>query len=138
MKSLLPKRRAERKSVASVAAGERQKVFNNLIDVLEQVVERKLSEVNTNLPATIVSYDAAKNRAVVKVTLPKAIADDESLAGPQVVEVPIVWHASGGGSSSLTMPLKAGDGVMLAVQQRSLENWLGGNTDVPDDPRQFD
>lgn len=113
-------------------------MFDNLIDALEQMVERKLSDVNTNMPATIVSYDAAKNRAVVKVSVPKGDADNEPIAGPQVVEVPVVWHASGGGSSSLTMPLKAGDGVMLAVQQRSLENWLGGNTDIPDDPRQFD
>lgn len=113
-------------------------MFDNLIDALEQMVERKLSDINTNLPATVVSYDAAKNRAKVKVTIPKKLADDEPLEGPQIVEVPIVWPASGGGSASFTMPLKAGDGVMLAVQQRSLENWLGGNNNIPDDPRQFD
>lgn len=113
-------------------------MFDNLIDALDQAMERKLSDINTNMPGTIVSYDAAKNRAVVKVTIPKGLDDDEPLPGPQVVEVPVVWHAAGGGSTSLTMPLKAGDGVMLAVQQRSLENWLGGNNDAPDDPRQFD
>jgi hypothetical protein len=113
-------------------------MYESLIEAIEQAMERKLSEINTNMPGTIVSYDAPKNRAVVKVTLPKALDDDEALPGPQIVEVPVVWSASGGGSSSFTMPLQPGDGVMLAVQQRSLENWLGGNNDAPDDPRQFD
>jgi hypothetical protein len=113
-------------------------MFENLIEALEQMVDRKLSDVNTNMPGEIVSYDAKRNRAVVKVTVPKSAADDEPIEGPQIVEVPIVWPASGGGKSSFTMPLQKGDGVMLAVQQRSIENWLGGNTEIPDDPRQFD
>src|SRR3954469_3005885 len=135
MTSKRQKQRVERKRST---VKERYQVFDNLIDALDQMVERRLSDINTNMPATIGSYDAAKNRAIVHVTVPKSDADNEPIVGPQVVEVPVVWHASGGGSSSLTMPLKAGDGVMLAVQQRSLENWLGGNNDIPDDPRQFD
>jgi hypothetical protein len=111
----------------------------DLIEFIEQQIEVQLSNtVNTNMPAKIVSYNPATNRAVVKPTLPKSIASGDSLDSPQVVEVPIVFHASGGGKASLTFPLTAGDGVMLAVQQRSLEGWLDGNNQKPDDPRQFD
>lgn len=113
-------------------------MYEELVDAITQAVEQKLSQINTNLPATIVSYDAAKNRAVVKVSIPKRLPEDEPLEGPQIIEVPIMWPASGGGKSSLTMPLKKGDGIMLAVQQRSIENWLNGNLQFPDDPRQFD
>lgn len=113
-------------------------MWEDLVDALNQMVERKLSDVNTNMPATVISYDAAKNRAVVKPVMPKRLAEDDPLPPPQIVEVPIVWPASGGGNASFTMPLKPGDGVMLAVQQRSIENWLGGSNGIPDDPRQFD
>jgi hypothetical protein len=111
---------------------------DGLTEALNQVIEQRLSEINTNMPAVIVSYDAARNRAVVRPSLPKRLADNEPLGPPQVIEVPVVWPASGAGSAALTMPLKPGDGVMLAVQQRSMENWLSGNNTAPDDPRQFD
>ena len=113
-------------------------MYEELIDALNQMIERKLSDVNTNMPGVVVSYDAANNRAVVKPAMPKRLAEDDPLPPPQIVEVPVVWPASGAGSASFTMPLKPGDGVMLAVQQRSLENWLAKNNGIPDDPRQFD
>jgi len=108
------------------------------IQSMQTVIESALSEINTSMPVTIVSYDPATNRAVVKPDLPKRIASEESLPAPNIVEVPVVWTASGGGKSSLTMPLKSGDKGVIVVQQRSLEGWLSGNNDMPDDPRQFD
>jgi len=113
-------------------------MFGFTIQSLQTMIESALSEVNTQLPATVISYDPVKNRAVVKPSMPKRYADDESSDSPQIVEVPIVWTASGGGKSTLTMPIKPGDGVMLSFQQRSLEGWLSGKNDIPDDPRQFD
>jgi len=113
-------------------------MFDSVIRALQQMIETSLADVNTQIPGTIVSYDAARNRAVVRPDLPKRIASDEPLAPPNIVEVPIQWASSGGGKASLTMPLKPGDGVMLAFQQRSLEGWLSGNKSMPDDPRQFD
>jgi hypothetical protein len=113
-------------------------MFERLVSAFQDMMESKMSEMNTHMPGTIVSYNAETNRAVVRPDLPKALASDESLPPPNIVEVPIVWTTSSGGKSGLTMPVKAGDGVMLAFQQRSLEGWLSGNKDMPDDPRQFD
>jgi Phage protein Gp138 N-terminal domain len=113
-------------------------MFSITLQALQTMIESALSEVNTQLPAKVISYDPKTNRAVVKPSVPKRMADDESSEPPQIVEVPIVWTASGGGISTLTMPIKPGDGVMLSFQQRSLEGWLSGKNDMPDDPRQFD
>ena len=114
-------------------------MFSNPMEAIQTAIESIISEsVNTSMPGTIVSYDAARNRAVVKPDLPKRLDNDESLEPPQIVEVPIVWPASGGGNASFTMPLKPGDGVMLSFQQRSLEGWLNNNKSMPNDPRQFD
>jgi hypothetical protein len=110
----------------------------NLTELIEQQVEVQLGNINTSMPGTVVSYNPATNRAVVKPTLPKRLASEEPLESPQVVEVPVLFPSSGNGQASLTFPLQPGDGVMLSVQQRSLEGWLDGNHMMPDDPRQFD
>jgi hypothetical protein len=114
-------------------------MFTDVREAIDLIVESKLSEsVNTNLPASIVSYNAATNRAIVRPDLPKSLDSGDALDPPKIVEVPIVWQASGGGKASLTFPLQPGDRVMLAVQQRSIEGWLSGKNTKPDDPRQFD
>jgi len=113
-------------------------MFADIVRSLQIMIESSLSEINTQIPGTIVSYDAASNRAVVKPDLPRRLADDDSLPAPNIVEVPLLWTASSGGKSTFTMPIKPGDGVMLVFQQRSLEGWLSGNKEMPNDPRQFD
>ena len=113
-------------------------MHNSTIRSIQTMIESSMSEMNTQIPGTIVSYNAETNRAVVKPDLPKRVASDKSLPPPNIVEVPLLWTASGNGSSTLTMPIKPGDGVMLNFQQRSMEGWLSGNKDMPDDPRQFD
>jgi hypothetical protein len=113
-------------------------MINEVVEALQLLIESSLSDVNTSTPGTIISYDAARNRAIVRPSLPKALSNGDSLDPPQIIEVPVVWPANGGGAGSFTMPLKPGDGVMLSFQHRSLEGWLNGNNAMPDDPRQFD
>lgn len=110
----------------------------DLTEFIQQAIEVQMSEMHTSMPGKVVSYNASTNRAVVKPDLPKRIASGESLETPHIVEVPVIWPASGGGKASMTFPLQPGDGVMIAVQQRSLEGWLDGKNEMPDDPRQFD
>lgn len=99
-----------------------------------------LSEINTALPATIIDYNPSTVRATVKPTLPKRLNNGETLQAPQIVNVPVCFPMAdiSGTVAQITLPLKAGDGVLLIFCQRSLENWLSGNEVAPDDPRQFD
>jgi len=113
---------------------------DNFIDSIHQAIDTKMSGVNTAMPGVIGSYDAAHNRATVSPSIAKRLHDPdlEGLAPPQIINRPVIWPAAQSGKAALTMPLAAGDGVMLVSQQRSLENWLSGNNGKPDDPRQFD
>lgn len=113
-------------------------MFSSLVESLQLMIESSLSDINTNAPGEIVSYNAATNRAVVKLSTPKRLDNGEVLESPKIVEVPVVFNASGGGNASFTFPLKAGDPVTLSFQQRSMEGYLKGSKDAPDDPRQFD
>ncbi len=111
---------------------------NELIQALQVMTESSLSEVNTMMPGRIISYDAARNRAIVQPMMPKSLANGEALDPPTIAEVPIAWGMGSGGTAGLTAPIKPGDGVMLHFSQRSLEGWLSGNNTAPDDPRRFD
>lgn len=107
-----------------------------LISALQATMETALSDVNTAMPGKVVSVDG--NRVVVKPTMPKALANGQSLEAPNIVRVPVVWPMAQGGRLGLTMPLRPGDGVLLVFSQRGLEGWLSGQETAPDDPRRFD
>jgi hypothetical protein len=114
-------------------------MYSDPHEAIQLAVESILSEsINTSMPASIMSYDAAKNRAVIKPDLPKRLDNGNPLESPKVVEIPIAWPSAVGGKASLTMPLQAGDPLVSVVQQRSLEGWLDGHRTMPNDPRQFD
>jgi hypothetical protein len=111
------------------------------IQAIQQVIETALAEANTAEPARIVSYNPATNRAIVRASMPKRMADGSVLDAPQIYEVPVVWPVSSGGGAGgaiLSFPVKPGDGVMLIYQQRSLDGWSSGNDAAPDDPRHHD
>lgn len=110
-----------------------------LIQAMQIASETALSEINTTLPGRVVAVSADGSRVVVRPSMPKGLASGESLAAPDVVQVPVVWPRSQNGKVGMTMPLRPGDGVMLHFAQRSLEGWLSGQGDaIPDDPRRFD
>lgn len=109
--------------------------MSDVLGAVQWAMESGLSDVNTAVPGTVVQYDPASNRAVVRASMPKRLADGSELEAPSVHEVPVAFPAGGG--FSLTFPLKPGDGVLLIFSQRSLEGWLSGGTQAPDDPRRF-
>lgn len=106
------------------------------VSQVQAAFETQLSEVRTTCPGKLVSYDNATNRAVVKPSLPKALADGRDLDSPNIHEVPVAWPMGGG--FIMTWPLRPGDGLTLSFAERSLEGWLSGNDRAPDDPRRFD
>lgn len=107
-----------------------------LTEAISRVIDERINEVNTMVPGTLVSYDPATNRAVVKPSIPKRLADGSELAAPQIVSVPVKW--AGGAGGALTFPLKPGDPVELRFSQRSLDNWLSNVDRSADDPRSHD
>jgi hypothetical protein len=109
---------------------------DDLPSAIEAAVGVLMAEMNTAMPGRIISYDAARNRAVVQPSIPKMLEDGTELPAPTIAEVPILWPTGGGGA--FTFPLRSGDEVWLEFSQRSLDGWLGGSDAMPDDPRQFD
>src|SRR5690625_3501467 len=92
--------------------------------------------INTTLPGVIVSWNGVA--AVVRPAVDMQLANGDVLSPPQIVSVPVCWPVADGGRGQVTVPLKPGDDVVLHFSQRSIENWLSGSSQAPDDPRQFD
>lgn len=103
---------------------------------MNELINAALADINVCLPGEIISYDGTT--ATVKPAIPKQLANGETLPAPQIVRVPVCWPIADGGRALITVPLKPGDPVKLNFSQRSLENWLSGSNQAPDDPRQFD
>lgn len=103
---------------------------------MRDVVATELSEVRTTLPGTVVSWNG--RLATVRPSIPKRLANGRVLQAPQIVSVPVHFPVGAGGSAMITVPLKPGDSVTLHFCERSMEQWLSGSQDAPDDPRQFD
>ncbi|MGB3276104.1 MAG: Gp138 family membrane-puncturing spike protein [Castellaniella sp.] len=103
---------------------------------MKELIQAALAEVNVCLPGVIVAYDG--KTATVRPAMPKQLANGQTLSAPQIVQVPVCWPIADGGRAMVTVPLKPGDPVKLNFSQRSLENWLSGSDQAPDDPRQFD
>ena len=103
---------------------------------MRDLVATELSEVRTTLPGTVVSWNG--RLATVRPSIPKRLANGRVLQAPQIVSVPVHFPVGAGGSAMITVPLKPGDSVTLHFCERSMEQWLSGSKDAPDDPRQFD
>ena len=110
--------------------------MSDLVSAFQSATEAALSEFEYGVSGVLISYNPATNRAVVKTSLPKALADGRDLPAPNIHEVVVAWP--GGGGMQTTWPLRPGDGMLLVFGQRSLEGWLSGNDAAPDDPRRFD
>ena len=80
--------------------------------------------VRVAMPATVVSFDAAKQTVVVQ----PAIREIERIAGvittvglPQLVDVPVMLPRAGG--YTLTMPIAAGDECLVIFADSCIDAW---------------
>lgn len=100
----------------------------DFIDSLKRMVDSRLYEVNTSLPAVVVSY--SNGRAAVQPTPKRRFADGDVLAFPILQNVRVCWPSFAGGSAGVKGPVMAGDKCLLVFAQQAV--------DGSDDMRRFD
>ena len=101
---------------------------NSPVEALLELVRSQLLEVNTAIPAVIVSY--ANGLAKVQPTGKKRFADGDVLDYPIIQNVRVCWPSFAGGAAGIKGPVRAGDKCLLIFSQQS--------TDGSDDRRMFD
>ena len=107
------------------------------IELLNVIIDNKLTDIHISIPAKIVSYDYTKQKAKVQPLLNEKYNDGEIKKPPVIHNVPVIHPASGG--ASITFPVAVGDKVLLSFSEKSLEEWLvNGEQVTPEDPRRND
>ena len=117
-----------------------------LSDVISRHIDARLAEVRVAIPATVLTYDSLRQTVTVQIAVPERVvgasaAPDVPRTIPPLSNVPVMWPAGTAGTFSMTMPLAAGDGVMLVFADRSTDEVRSlGQTapSHPADPRRFD
>lgn len=90
----------------------------------------------TSLPAIVDEHDVEhhtiKARSAIKLQHIKPDGSLEWIEMPQFADVPLQYPSGGG--ATMTLPLKAGDEVLLNFSSRSIDNWFakGGVQEQPE------
>ena len=100
----------------------------SFVESLQQLIRSQLLDVNTALPATVVSYDNGIAR--VQPNPKKRFADGDVLDYPIIPNVRVCWPSFNGGKAGIKGPVKAGDQCLLVFSQQAVDD--------SDDRRTFD
>lgn len=115
--------------------------FSSLEEGVRAAVLGIRAQMWTALPGILVSYDAATAKAqvqpAVKSVRRKQDGSLEYMTIPVLPDVPV--HFPHGGGYTLTLPLAAGDEVLLVFSARNIDGWWDqGDVQQPGDRRMHD
>ena len=97
--------------------------MGDLVEQVRGLVKYQLSGIHTAFPGKIVSYDPAKNQAVILPKMKLKKPDGEMLDYPQLTGVPVVGIQTMGQKTIIALPIKAGDGCLVVCAEQALDQW---------------
>lgn len=101
--------------------------------VIQTGIDTTLKETHTALPAIVHSVDYDEQIIEAQPTI-QVIINNEPVNLPLLVDVPLRFYKSA--DFSITIPIKAGDDVLIIFAERSIDTWLlTGEIQNPNDIR---
>lgn len=109
-----------------------------LAELLNRVVAKVFATLRVSVPAVVLDYDPSTQTATVRGLLDDTNLDVDGnilpVPLPQVGTVPVVFPGAGG--MRVTLPLQAGDVVLVLCTDKSLDEWKAqGGEQWPSDSR---
>jgi Phage protein Gp138 N-terminal domain len=102
--------------------------------VIDQAIQNALTGLEVMLPATIVSYDRATNRAVVQPSIMMVTTANQLVSRAPLASVQVM--ALGGGGFVANFPLPAGSKGWIKAADRDISLYLqSGNAGAPNTKR---
>ena len=103
----------------------------DLDGIIQSHVDNFETQLNTIIPATIVSFDSETQTATVQPMIYEAYSDGVSTRPAEIDDVPVMFPSAGGGM--ITFPIRKGDEVLLAYAQRDIDVWWDTSEEgIPD------
>ena len=114
---------------------------NEYEEAIRTAMDGRQTRIWTALPATVVSYDHAKQTIVAQPTIQarQTGQDDKTklVNLPLCLDVPVLFHRAGG--VALTLPIAVGDEVLLHFAARGIDYWWqNGGIQAPAEARMHD
>lgn len=97
---------------------------DSLAGVFRTVLTKFLQQTDDMLPAVVIAYDRAKNRATVHPQVMMGTTDGSKVSRAQIAEVPVL--NIGGGGFVLSFPIKPGDFGWIKASDRDISLFLQG------------
>lgn len=97
---------------------------DSLTGALRLVLGKAIQQLDDCLPAIVIAYDRAKNRATVQPQVMMGTTSGEKVSRAQVAEVPVL--NIGGGGFVLSFPIKPGDLGWIKASDRDISLFLQG------------
>lgn len=95
---------------------------DSLLGMARQILDKFLQQVDDMLPARVVSYDRATNRAIVMPMIKVLTTDNRQLSRAQVASVPVMQY--GGNGAVLSFDVTAGDIGWIKANDRDISLML--------------
>lgn len=102
----------------SAAPSANPAYYNSLAGVFRLVLEKFLQKTDDMLPAKVIAYDRASNRATVLPLIYMVTTSNERINRAQVASVPVLQL--GGGGFVLSFPIQAGDLGWIKATDRDI------------------
>ena len=101
--------------------------------VMNAILDSRFDNVHTCIPATIVKYEGHGSRmATVKPCTRFRLWDDTLIDPVNIYHVPVLHLSTA--NTSILLPIKKGDKVLLLIAESSIGNWLNSDGDELVDP----
>ncbi len=106
-----------------------------LTEVIEELIEDRLMELNTQFPATVKAVNKAQGLIDVMPDFKRRYADQEKPVDPPTIRG-VPWWSMRIGTLRTNFPVKVGDRVWCMCSQRALQKWKDtGALDTPGSSR---
>lgn len=108
----------------------------SLLELVNYLASLRVAQVQTSLPAKVLSFDGTANppRCTVKLAVREPVLDDEAddgssttIDGAIISDCPVLYPAGGG--ASVFFPLSAGDEVTCIFSSRDTDNAIEAGED---------
>ena len=103
--------------------------YNTLSGAFNEVLNAFLNSTDDMLPATVVSYNRATNRATVQPSIQMQATNGQIITRARIASVPVFQF--GGGGFVISMPLNAGDKGWIKSNDRDISLFMQGFNQAP-------
>lgn len=120
---------------------DRRELLDDVEEGLRLAIEAAQARMWTALPGVVTAVDLTKQTVSVQPSVQGEITGVDGRVSlvnlPLLVDVPLLWPRAGG--FALTLPVIAGDEVLVVFASRCIDAWWqNGGTGAPIEPRMHD